>query len=1007
MRIFQPTISGSLIESGSMTISGSVTATQGFTGSLFGTASWAQNSLTASYFVTSSVTSASYAATASFVTGSIHTAGNLALSASYTISSSYATTASWALNFITASVTSASYAATASNINGGLANYIPLWTGSTGLSSSIIYQSASNLGIYTTVPSGALDISYGGNVNQPTIILGADNTLTTRTQNTQKFATIAIAPYNNASSSTAIIQANTANNSSSVYIGGGSTNLNTVTDIVFYTAVNVGTLIGTERFRLNGSPINTIYNSAQFSGSFNKTGSATINANLLVSGSVIVSGSIYPVPSGSGQGLNVGTASAANHTLGGPKNAWYRLYVAKNSIVFVDDVTEDLNYSLGVDTAGSLSYNGFPIINGSGSISASYPIKSIGTSLYTTKPGSGISGSSTASIFFGNNTGNYALTADYSNFIGDQAGVAAYSSSYSNFLGANAGFSASISYYSNFLGYLAGYQAQYANSSNFLGYQAGTTASFASNSNFLGNSAGISATNANNSNFFGQQAGRQASSASYSNLFGYKVGNNVAGGAAGIKSNNIIIGTNITLPDGTSDSINLGSIIFATGSYSTTTGNAFSGTVNGKVGINVFSFDATNPESLLVSGSNINTIVGTTNINNYAQLNIKNLNSGNAASADVVATNDSGTESGNFVDLGINSSTFAGTIGTANEAYLYHTGSNFLIGNTTRGAASLKLFSGNDATVFPVLITGSNAIITGSLLGTASYTATASSADTFNVRTSLTASSALINGTITAQTLVVSVVSSSIDYSSGSNIFGSSLTNTHQFTGSVSITGSFSVVGSISGSSFTGSHLGTSSYAIAASSSTISDLSSIGGGPYYPTFVAGITGNQSIWTDQAGITYNADTNVLTTTSSYSTTASYAVSASIVSNAVTAQSASNFNISSTLVLDQTLTDFATVALTAFPATNNVFTQATGSYRSAFFKYTAYTGSSAARSGEVIASWNGGVITYTDFSTVDVGDTTGVVTSVVLAGTDVQFNVTTPAAKWTIKSLATFI
>jgi hypothetical protein len=125
------------------------------------------------------------------------------------------------------------------------------------------------------------------------------------------------------------------------------------------------------------------------------------------------------------------------------------------------------------------------------------------------------------------------------------------------------------------------------------------------------------------------------------------------------------------------------------------------------------------------------------------------------------------------------------------------------------------------------------------------------------------------------------------------------------------------------------------------------------------------------------------------------------------SAITAQSASNFNISNTLVIDKTLTDYATVALTAFPATNNVFTQATGSYRSAFFKYTAYTASSAARSGEIIASWNGGVVTYTDFSTVDVGDTTGVVATVALAGNDVQLNVVTPAAKWTIKSLATFI
>jgi hypothetical protein len=98
---------------------------------------------------------------------------------------------------------------------------------------------------------------------------------------------------------------------------------------------------------------------------------------------------------------------------------------------------------------------------------------------------------------------------------------------------------------------------------------------------------------------------------------------------------------------------------------------------------------------------------------------------------------------------------------------------------------------------------------TGSLFGTASwaqnfltssvtsasYAATASSADDFVVRNSLTASNALINGTITAQTLVVQTVTSSIVYSSGSNNFGSQLTDQQTFTGSVNITGSLTVNG--------------------------------------------------------------------------------------------------------------------------------------------------------------------------------------------------------------------
>ena len=45
------------------------------------------------------------------------------------------------------------------SITGGVTNYIPLWTSSTALSSSILYQSGSNIGIGTTVPSASLHVS--------------------------------------------------------------------------------------------------------------------------------------------------------------------------------------------------------------------------------------------------------------------------------------------------------------------------------------------------------------------------------------------------------------------------------------------------------------------------------------------------------------------------------------------------------------------------------------------------------------------------------------------------------------------------------------------------------------------------------------------------------------------------------------------------------------------------------------------------------------------------------
>jgi hypothetical protein len=72
----------------------------------------------------------------------------------------------------------------------------------------------------------------------------------------------------------------------------------------------------------------------------------------------------------------------------------------------------------------------------------------------------------------------------------------------------------------------------------------------------------------------------------------------------------------------------------------------------------------------------------------------------------------------------------------------------------------------------------------GSLLGSASYAITSSFANNFTVA-----------NTLTAQTLVVQTITSSVLYSSGSNIFGNNLDNTQVFTGSVNITGSLTVNG--------------------------------------------------------------------------------------------------------------------------------------------------------------------------------------------------------------------
>jgi len=94
-----------------------------------------------------------------------------------------------------------------------------------------------------------------------------------------------------------------------------------------------------------------------------------------------------------------------------------------------------------------------------------------------------------------------------------------------------------------------------------------------------------------------------------------------------------------------------------------------------------------------------NLISGHSNINSYSQLNIINFNTGSQASSDVVATADTGNESVDFIDMGINGSgyTNTGLVGNARDAYVYSTGENLLIGNASTGKEVIIFNGGTDA----------------------------------------------------------------------------------------------------------------------------------------------------------------------------------------------------------------------------------------------------------------------------------------------------------------------
>jgi hypothetical protein len=240
-----------------------------------------------------------------------------------------------------------------------------------------------------------------------------------------------------------------------------------------------------------------------------------------------------------------------------------------------------IGYYAGYQATNANNSNFFGQQAGSGATYANY------SNFIGYQAGYGVTGledSDFNSNFLGYQAGFEAISAKESNFIGYQAGNGATAANESNFFGKGAGKDAISAVYSNFIGTGAGGGAANAQYSNFFGAGAGAIANYAINSNFLGQQSGELATNAEYSNFLGRSAGYSATSASYSNLFGFNAG--AVFTANNIGANNIIIGTNISLPNAAANSINIGGILFGADTYATTTGNpSVTPTNTGRIGI--------------------------------------------------------------------------------------------------------------------------------------------------------------------------------------------------------------------------------------------------------------------------------------------------------------------------------------------------------------------------------------------------------------------------------------
>jgi hypothetical protein len=293
--------------------------------------------------------------------------------------------------------------------------------------------------------------------------------------------------------------------------------------------------------------------------------------------------------------------------------------------------------------SGSLSgsFTGSLLGTASLAISSSYPIMLSGSVLSSLTGIGGINLANEA-IFLGTNAGSGSTSFETGStgniFLGYQAGQGVYASgseTYPNGLGVNGSFNVGIGYqainlarntrftvaignlagkdarttfggvfvghaaghgtfvgqrnsvYPTSVGYQAGYDSQNTTETVALGLFAGSNATGSIRTVGVGSSAGAYTQFVSSSVYIGYQAGIRQIGSSFSVLLGHRIAatNTVANS---IGRNNIIIGTSITLADNRRDSINLGGLIFGTGSYfdSGSTSIPFSGSADGRIGIN-------------------------------------------------------------------------------------------------------------------------------------------------------------------------------------------------------------------------------------------------------------------------------------------------------------------------------------------------------------------------------------------------------------------------------------
>jgi hypothetical protein len=240
-------------------------------------------------------------------------------------------------------------------------------------SANVLYVSSSGrISVGRTDPGGRLDIAYAGALNDPTILLGADdNANTVRTNNSSSLARIGLIHYNKTATASAILIASSTATANTVLIGGGSAYLNSSTAIQFYTAPTTASLTGFQRISID----------------------STGNVNILSGSFTVTSGSIVDFQV-TDTGTKIGNDTTDIHTITGSLNRSGSSHTTIGNIILTGSFAH----------SGSIVIDSGSIRIASGSIftpkvigNTAVPVVVLGTGAGSV-PAGGISGSDVAGI---------------------------------------------------------------------------------------------------------------------------------------------------------------------------------------------------------------------------------------------------------------------------------------------------------------------------------------------------------------------------------------------------------------------------------------------------------------------------------------------------------------------------------------------------------------------------------------------------------------------------------